>query len=80
MLSHPENLGSTCSDYGEVERGGREVFFRVRFLSLRLGRRCITTNHIKYEYIYTTQNAAFYMLHAASTAFCACHRGLALTH
>jgi hypothetical protein len=58
-----------------VERGGREFFFRTRFLSLRLGRRCITTNHIKYEYIYATQNAAFYVLHAASMTFCACHRG-----
>ena len=32
-----------------MERGGREFFFRTRFLSLRLARRCITTN-IKYIY------------------------------
>ena len=32
-----------------MERGGREFFFHTRFLSLRLARRCITTD-IKYIY------------------------------
>ena len=75
----PEQARSWLSGLIDWRKGSGEgwasALFRVRFLSLRLARRCITTNHTHY-YIYISRACdCFHMLHARSMAFCACRCG-----